>query len=237
MVNKAIVKSGPIWMLMPRRRAQIIRRVCESLKVEYGLDRLGNPEIPVDDLVFIILTNKTSPMMAKKLYQTLKKQYPSWEDLLDSSRADVQKIIQQGGLSMVKSNQIYSALFSIREKFGSCQLNSLQDESSDQIHKYLVSLPGVSDKVAKCVMLFTFNRAVLPVDNHVFRITKRLGWNQRKRADQCHEELEALIKPKYRYAFHVDCIMHGRQVCLPRHPFCNKCCVSHNCMYNSTKEN
>ena len=95
----------------------------------------------------------------------------------------------------------------------------------------LITLPGVSDKVAKCVMMYTMGKQVLPVDAHVHRVTRRLGWTSRKRADQTHEELEALIRPEQRYNFHVNCIQHGRLICIPHTPICNICPVNQYCEY------
>src|SRR5262249_43991044 len=96
---------------------------------------------------------------------------------------------------------------------------------------YLAELPGVSDKVAKCVMMYTLGFDVLPVDVHVFRVASRLGWTSRCRADQCHDDLEALVQPKHRYAFHVDCICLGRAVCTPVHPDCPACPIRQYCVY------
>ena len=98
-----------------------------------------------------------------------------------------------------------------------------------------MGLDGVSEKVAKCVMMYTLGFDVLPVDVHVHRVATRLEWTNRKRADQCHEELEALVKPRYRFAFHVDCICHGRAVCRPKNPRCNDCVIRRYCPDNCEK--
>jgi endonuclease III len=40
---------------------------------------------------------------------------------------------------------------------------------------YLTSLPGVGLKTAKCILMYSLNREVLPVDTHVWRLSVRLG--------------------------------------------------------------
>lgn len=227
----SIVKTGSIWNSPHRVRGQVVRRVCEALLATYGQPRLGNPKDPIDDLIFIIISNKTSSDMAMRTYTTLKQEFVAWDTILDSPLSTLRSILQPAGLATVKSQQMRSALNKIKSDFGKCDLRELKRNSEKEIQEYLVSLPGVSEKVAKCVMMYALGLSVLPVDSHVHRISKRLGWTSRKRADQCHSELEALILPKWRYSFHVGCILHGRSICRSKNPSCDRCCVNSSCEY------
>jgi endonuclease-3 len=222
-------RTGKIWNRANASRAQIVRRVCESMIAAYGLPRLQNPHNAVDDLVFIILSNKTSPKTSQAIYHNLKKTYSCWEQTLDTPLRDLRRILKPGGLDRVKSKQLRGALGKINLDMGCCDLKVLKSWPEDEAHRYLTSLSGVSDKVAKCIMLYTLGFDVLPVDSHAHRVASRLGWTARKRSDQCHEELEALIKPKFRFGFHVGCIIHGRTVCRPNHPLCDNCVLRKYC--------
>ena len=225
-------RSGTIWGKPTRVRAQIVRRVCEPLQKEYGRPRLGNPEGPLDDLVYIIVSNKTSPKTAQRTYALVKRSFATWGEVLDSPATALESLLHPAGLAIVKSQQIRAALQMIEDDFGSCDLDRLRRRPESEAQGYLVSLAGVSEKVAKCVMMFTMGGRVLPVDSHVHRVSRRLGWTARKRADQCHAELEALVPPHRRYAFHVDCILHGRSVCRPRSPACERCCIRRHCAFH-----
>lgn len=230
-IGKTEKRTGKIWTKSRAIRVQIVNRVCQLLKHEYGTPRLGNPKDPLDDLVYIVLSNKTSPEVAERIYRRLKSAFKSWDRLLASSPGSLKAIVKPAGLSRVKSKQIRGALRRIAEDFGSCNLSPLKELESCDVHAYLVSLPGVSDKVAKCVMMYTLGAEVLPVDSHVHRIATRLGWAARKRADQCHEELEAVVPPEWRLTFHVGCVLHGREICRPERPACEKCCINRYCEY------
>lgn len=236
MIDKSFKRTGPIWRNSPVMRKQVVTRVTRSLELEYGLPRFGNPSDPVSDLVYIILSNKTIPSMAQTTYRRLRRRFKTWDAVLHSPPATLRGILRQAGLSAVKSKHIRGALRKITSDFGSCSLRRLARLEQADAEGYLVSLPGVSDKVAKCVLMYTMNARVLPVDGHVHRVAVRLGWTKRKRADQCHEELEALVPPDKRYAFHVDCIAHGRLICRPRSPFCGKCCINRYCAYFREKQ-
>jgi len=222
--------ASPIWGRSPRSRAQIVRRVCEALERTYGRPRLGNPHDSVDDLVYIVISNRTSAQVAADRYLHLKRTFPTWDELLASDGSDLFALLERAGLATIKTNQIMQGLAQIAADFGSCSLSALAALPESEIESYLLSLPGVSTKVAKCVMMYTMGKAVLPVDGHVYRVAKRLGWTVRMRADQCHEELEALVPPHRRYAFHVDCIAHGRSVCHPRRPHCSDCAIARHCL-------
>lgn len=224
-----------IWNVSPRHRAQSIRRVCEAIELEYGRPRFSNPESPIDDLVYIVLSNKTAPETTKKTFRKLKLRFPEWDEMIDARLSQVRRLLKPAGLADVKSRQLRSALRKIRQDFGRCSLQRLKRFSEAEAQEYLTSLAGVSEKVAKCVMLYTLNFDVLPVDAHVHRVASRLGWTARKRADQCHVELESLVKPRYRFAFHVGCIAHGRSICRPIQPNCERCVIQQYCNYHNER--
>jgi endonuclease III len=230
-LRKPVKQSGGIWKKSQPLRSEIVNRVCGALRRTYGAPRLGNPRDPLDDLVYVILSNKTGPRISVKTYEELRRRYRSWAQLLEAPISEMRSVLRPAGLSAIKSNQLRAALRSIKSRFGSCDLRPLRRLPTRETEEFLVSLPGVSEKVAKCIMMYTLNAEVLPVDVHVHRIARRLGWTTRKRADQCHEELESLVPPKLRYAFHVDCVLHGRKICRPHEPLCRECCVRQSCEY------
>lgn len=228
---RPLKKTGAIWCKPRSIRTQAVRRVCKILTRTYGTPRFGNPPDPLDDLIYIILSNKTNPATARRTYERIRKRFRKWGEILTVPIAVLRSLLKPAGLSVVKSRHIRAALRSIKERFGNCDLKPLKLFESEAAQNYLVSLPGASEKVAKCVMMYTLNLPVLPVDTHVHRIACRLGWTSRKRADQCHAELEALVPAALRRNFHVACIVHGRKVCRPRDPLCNYCCINRYCEY------
>lgn len=226
-----VKQTGAIWQSKLATRANAVAKVCALLEKKYGRPRFGNPRDPVGDLVYIVLSNKTSPGMAQATYRRLRVRFKKWDDILRAPASALRLILRPAGLSQKKTKYIRAALRRIKADFGSCNLRALRKIAAHNAEDYLVTLPGVSNKVAKCVLMYTLDAPVLPVDSHVHRVAKRLGWTNRKRADQCHEELEALVPPARRYAFHVDCIAHGRLICRPENPVCDKCCINRHCAY------
>jgi len=226
-----LVKTGAIWDQTLAGRAAIVRSVCITLEWWYGRPHLDNPDDPTDDLVYIIASNRTTPDAAARVYRDLKALCPTWDALPDAPIDALRTALAPAGLGSVKSAQLAAAFRKMRADFGACDLSRLREEPADEALHYLVSLPGVSEKVVRCVMMYTLGAEVLPVDVHVHRVARRLSWTARKRADQCHAEIEALVPSARRYAFHVDCIAHGRAVCPPRTLECPRCPVARHCAY------
>ena len=227
-------QTGSIWKCPKRSRTARILEVCKRLETEYGQPRLGNPTDPLDDLIFIILSNRTSAAAAERVFVAIKSRFGRWDRLLKSSPKALRSMLKPIGLHKIRSYYIRATLRKIRDKFGRCDLTALRGQPEAVAFEFLSSLPGVSEKVAKCVMIYTLGAKVLPVDAHVFRVTRRLGWVSRNRADQCHEELEALVPAEKRYAFHVDCIAHGRAVCRPSSPGCGNCVIRPRALFKMT---
>ena len=221
---------APIWRKPKKNRRRIVDAVCQRLLAFYGKPRLGNPRDPVDDLVFLVLSNRTQFETAKLVFNSLKNT-GSWDAVAQLSVKTLERKLQIAGLANKRSRQIKRALRRISTDFGSCRLDKLRGWSEAAAQDYLTNLPGVSNKVAKCVMMYTLGFKVLPVDVHAFRVSSRLGWTTRCRADECHDDLEALVPPELRYAFHVGCICLGRAVCTPHRPQCLSCPINQFCVY------
>jgi endonuclease-3 len=205
--------------------------VCRSLRGKYGTPTLGNPRVPIDDLVFVTLSNKSAPSVSERVYRHLKLKYPTWESFLAAPPSALRDLLRPAGLWRKRSQYLRAALRQIFRDFGSFDLYHLKGWETDRAIEYLAGLPGVSEKVARCVLMYTLGFRVLPVDVHVHRVATRLGWTKRRRPDQCHSELEAVVPARWRFSFHVGAIAHGREVCRPSKPKCEECCIRRECEY------
>lgn len=205
--------------------------VCRRLDSCYQSPRLGNPSAPISSLVYILLSNRTSPKVARRVYRSLRERLGEWKRLLDIDEVTLRNVLRPAGLERKRADNLQVIASTLDEKFGAVTLDPLAEWSTDEAEGFLVDLPGVSTKVAKCVLLYAFDRCVLPVDVHVHRITARLGWQSHSRPDQSHATLETLVPEQHRYAFHVNCVAHGRKMCTARSPACEDCVLSDVCAY------
>ena len=95
----------------------------------------------------------------------------------------------------------------------------------------LMSLSGVGRKTANVVASIIYNKPVIAVDTHVFRVAHRLGLSDGKTPEAVEQELEANIDESLRPIAHHWLILHGRYICKARTPLCEKCALKSFCEY------
>ena len=180
----------------------------------------------LDELVMTVLSQHTSDVNSSRAFAGLKERFSSWEEVVEAPVSELAHSIRSGGIAQVKAGRIQQILREIEAREGRLSLDRLSEISDDEVDAYLCSLPGVGPKTAACVMVFSMGRAAFPVDTHVHRVVKRLGWvGEKASADLTQRELTPRIPPPIRYELHVQLIRHGREVCKPRMPLCSECVV------------
>lgn len=219
----------------PQRRIELrarARRATTLLAREYGSPNHNNKNDPLDELVFIILSQMTTFQSFERVYARLKASVPRWDDLLLIPLRTLKRTIKDAGLSNQKAPRLKAIFARLKRDFGSVSLEPLRAMSDLQAEEYLVSLPGVQRKTAKCVLMYSLGREVLPVDTHVLRVARRLGLTTAASiCDAAHASLEDVISPRFRYDFHVNAISHGRTICLAKVPRCGSCILNRICPY------
>lgn len=85
-------------------------------------------------------------------------------------------------------------------------------------------LPGVGRKTANVLGAVLWNREVMPVDTHVFRVSERMGLTTRSKTPlQTELTLEKNIPSHLLPVAHHWLILHGRYTCMARTPRCADC--------------
>jgi endonuclease III len=93
----------------------------------------------------------------------------------------------------------------------------------------LEALPGVGAKTAGVVLVHLGAEAAFPVDTHVGRLARRLGFTRQEDPDRVEADLRALV-PEERWALgHQLLVWHGRRCCAARAPACSRCPVATLC--------
>ncbi len=208
-----------------------VERVVAVLDALHGGADLGNRQDPVEELVWISLTRQTHrPNAVRSWQQIVELGGPA--ALLELSEERLATELAHAGFSRQKARWIKSSLHKVVERFGRLSLADTDDWPNDEIEHFLISLPGIAVKSARCVMMYSLGRRVLPVDTHLRRLTERLGWVPAKLNERAiHQQLEALVPPEHRYSLHVNAIWHGRGICRALGPRCDGCVINTDCRH------
>jgi endonuclease III len=96
----------------------------------------------------------------------------------------------------------------------------------------LQKLPGVGRKTAHVLASVLYNKPVLAVDTHVFRVAARIGLSKNAKSPlECEKQLTRYFSPELLPDAHHWLILHGRYTCIARKPKCNECGLTHVCEY------
>ncbi|MBK7984014.1 MAG: endonuclease III [Candidatus Competibacteraceae bacterium] len=211
-----------------------IRQVAAALAERYGDFDHYNLKEPLDELLFIICSTKTSESSYRRTFEQLKQAFPTPRHLAEAPAEYIAKPIATGGLSGQKSRAIRAILDALATRFGVPTLEPLRDMTDRDAEAFLTALPNVGNKVARCVLLYALGRQVFPVDTHCWRIARRLGWVRRTQKDgRCTSDdadrLQSRIPLELRFSLHVNLISLGREICTASTPVCDACPINHCC--------
>lgn len=204
--------------------------VMGRLEALYGRPRLQPSGDPLAELILTVLSQNTADTNSGRAFVALLSRYASWAEVMTAPIDELVETIRPGGLAPQKAPRIKSILERVHERALGWDLGFLAEIPLEEARAWLRALPGVGPKTAACVLLFALGRPALPVDTHVERVAKRLGFIPlRLSADAAHGHLEALLDPADYYTFHMLLIKHGRRTCAAHGPACGRCPLADGC--------
>jgi len=210
-----------------------VKKVIQILEDLYGVPEAERID-PVDLLVATILSQNTTDKNSLKAFGNLKSSYLDYESLLSAPEAQIEEKIRMGGLAEMKSNRIKAALEKIKADAGSIDLGFIGEMDLREARDYLLSLRGVGPKTAAVVLMFAFHKATMPVDTHVFRVSKRIGLvPENSNIKEAQAVLEKKTPLDKYISLHINLIRHGRLICKARNPIHSDCALRDICDYYS----
>jgi endonuclease-3 len=209
--------------------------VCNLLIQEYGDVIVERALDPIGELVFTILSQNTADVNTRRAFSALRSRYATWDDVLDAADDDLATVIRSSGPFRIKARRIKASLSEIKRRRGRLDLSHLAEMETQEAMNWLTSLHGVGPKTAAIVLLFCFEKPVLPVDTHVWRVSKRLGLVPSDASRVSAQNLLEENVPEYCvYSMNHNLIKHGRTVCRAQKPNCRECLLAAHCDYYSS---
>ena len=214
---------------MNRIRAKI-RRIVRGLEERYGIPRREADADSLDVLIQTILSQNTNDRNRDLAYRGLKRQFPHWKNVLNARIPTIVQAIRPGGLAGQKARRIRDILRWIKKRYGRLSLFPLKKMDSEEIKRTLGSLKGIGPKTVHCFLLFGFNREAFPVDTHILRVGKRLGFiPDGFNSEETHRWMEPLVPKGKSLSLHLNLIHFGRLICKARTPQCGICFLADEC--------
>lgn len=199
------------------RAAIVLSRLAAAMpeaKIELDFTR------PLELLVAVILSAQCTDRRVNMVTPKLFADFPTAAAYAKSTPAKIGKYINTLGLFRNKAKSLV--------KLGKA-LEKLHGGEVPIDRAALVKLPGVGPKTAGVVTIHLGGDHAFPVDTHILRLSKRLGFSRHRDPDDVEADLQKLWPASDWFMAHQLIIWHGRRVCHARSPECHRCVVFELC--------
>ena len=169
---------------------------------------------PFHLLIAVILSAQCTDKRVNMHTPVIFKRFPTPEDLATASFEEVYELIK----SISFPNNKAKHLIGMAQKLVS-EFNSEVPSEPDELEK----LPGVGRKTANVIASVIYDKPVIAVDTHVFRVSRRIGLSDGTNVEAVERDLTDGFAPELRPTAHHWLILHGRYVCTARKPKCEEC--------------
>lgn len=178
---------------------------------------------PFGLLVSVILSAQCTDKRVNMITPALLTRYPDAHSMSEAGKSGILEFIKSCSYPNNKAKHLSGMSKMLVNEFDG-------KVPSDPL--LLQKLPGVGRKTANVIASVLYNKPVMAVDTHVFRVSERIGLTHNARTPmQAEEQLTKNIAPEIIHKAHHWLILHGRYICKARKPLCNQCGLSAFCKY------
>lgn len=171
-------------------------------------------------LVAVMLSAQCTDAMVNRCTPSLFAAYRTAADYARAEPEDLHPHISRCGLYRSKAKNIVETMRILERDHGGALPKTRAE---------LETLPGVGRKTAGVVALHAFDEPAFPVDTHVSRLARRLGFSKRTDPDEIELDMQALLPTEWWAKGHQLLVWHGRRTCGARAPRCDACVVEALC--------
>lgn len=169
---------------------------------------------PYQLIVAVILSAQCTDKRVNMHTPTFFLRFPTPELLAEASFEEVFELIKSISFPNSKAKHLIGMGKMLTQEFNGVMPSEISD---------LERLPGVGRKTANVVASIIYNKPVIAVDTHVFRVAHRMGLSEGKTPLEVERDLTGLVEEKERAIAHHWLILHGRYICTARKPKCESC--------------
>ena len=176
---------------------------------------------PFELLVAVILSAQCTDKRVNLTTPALFAAYPTPEAMATATAEEIFPYIRSISYPNNKAKHLAGMARMLVEEFGGEVPSDLKE---------LQRLPGVGRKTANVIGAVIWQKEVMPVDTHVFRVAARIGLTRGAKTPlQTELQLEKHIPSHLLPIAHHWLILHGRYVCTARAPKCEECGIKEWC--------
>lgn len=169
---------------------------------------------PFHLLIAVILSAQCTDKRVNMVTPDIFVKYPDAKALASTTFEELFPLVRSISYPNSKARHLIAMAQMLSADFGGEVPSDIDD---------LMKLPGVGRKTANVIASIVYDKPVIAVDTHVFRVAHRLGLSDEKTPENVGKELESHIPENRRAISHHWLILQGRYICTARAPHCDKC--------------
>ena len=169
---------------------------------------------PFHLLIAVILSAQCTDKRVNMVTPDIFVKYPDAKALASTTFEELFPLVRSISYPNSKARHLIAMAQMLSADFGGEVPSDIDD---------LMKLPGVGRKTANVIASIVYDKPVIAVDTHVFRVAHRLGLSDEKTPESVGKELESHIPENRRAISHHWLILQGRYICTARAPHCDKC--------------
>ena len=177
-------------------------------------------DTPFHLLIAVILSAQCTDRRVNMHTPVIFERFPEPSDLAAASFEEVYELIKSISFPNNKARHLIGMAKMLVSDFGS----EVPSEPSE-----LEKLPGVGRKTANVIASVIYDKPVIAVDTHVFRVSRRMGLSDGTNVEAVERDLTEGFAEELRGKAHHWLILHGRYVCTARKPKCHECGLQEFC--------
>ncbi len=182
---------------------------------------------PFELIVAVILSAQCTDKRVNLITPALLDKYPDPESMANAEPENIFEYIKSCTYPNNKAKHLSGMSRMLVKEFGG-------KVPSEPVQ--LQMLPGVGRKTANVVASIIFQKPVMAVDTHVFRVANRIGLTKNAKTPLDSEiQLSKNIPDDLLKDAHHWLILHGRYVCKARKPECGICGLKDFCKFYNSK--
>ncbi|MBV6485198.1 MAG: Endonuclease III [Flavobacteriales bacterium] len=176
---------------------------------------------PFELLVAVILSAQCTDKRVNMVTKDFFRRFTNPTELADADVEEVFEYIKSISYPNNKAKHLVGMAKILVDEF-----KSIVPADVDDLQK----MPGVGRKTANVIASVVYQKPVMAVDTHVFRVAERLGLTTNAKTPlEAEKQLTKHLPEEVIHVAHHWLILHGRYVCVARKPKCGICEIKHFC--------
>ncbi|MBE7442324.1 MAG: endonuclease III [Flavobacteriales bacterium] len=176
---------------------------------------------PFELLVAVILSAQCTDKRVNMVTKDFFRRFTNPTELADADVEEVFEYIKSISYPNNKAKHLVGMAKILVDEF-----KSIVPADVDDLQK----MPGVGRKTANVIASVVYQKPVMAVDTHVFRVAERLGLTTNAKTPlEAEKQLTKHLPEEVIHVAHHWLILHGRYICVARKPKCGICEIKHFC--------